>query len=123
MEKALRDLERLWQSSGTEEDLQNYARALQRSGVLCETPGEIPSILDDYNWEESFKYASSPTLAVPPTHEDYQKPQPGFTRKDIKHVISMAYGENDGDDWILVVQLWDGRFAFLEAGCDYTGWG
>ena len=31
-------------------------------------------------------------------------------------------GENDGDEWIAVFRLKDGKFAYLEAGCDFTGW-
>lgn len=45
-----------------------------------------------------------------------------FTRDDIAELIACADGENDGPDWIAVMRLKDGRFAFLTAGCDYTGW-
>ena len=31
-------------------------------------------------------------------------------------------GANDGDDWICLGRLKTGRWFFLSAGCDYTGW-
>lgn len=45
-----------------------------------------------------------------------------FTAEDIAHVLAVWEGENDGDDWRWVIALNDGRFAFLQGGCDYTGW-
>lgn len=41
----------------------------------------------------------------------------------IQAVIGCDRGQNDGPDWIALVWLDDGRFAFMSAGCDYTGWG
>ncbi len=37
-------------------------------------------------------------------------------------ILGISEGENDGPDWLLFGQLKDGRFFFLSAGCDYTGW-
>lgn len=31
-------------------------------------------------------------------------------------------GENDGADWHWLVELADGRWAYINGGCDYTGW-
>lgn len=45
-----------------------------------------------------------------------------FTRDDILDLIACEAGENDGPEWVAVMRLKDGRYAFLEAGCDYTGW-
>lgn len=47
----------------------------------------------------------------------------------VTRVIAADEGENDGADWIAVVEL-DGtgwsegrkRFCVMRAGCDYTGW-
>ena len=39
-------------------------------------------------------------------------------------VIAADEGENDGPDWIAVVE-WsgpEGKYAVMRAGCDYTGW-
>jgi hypothetical protein len=41
----------------------------------------------------------------------------------IAEVIAEEEGENDGNEWIAVAILKDGRVAHLSAGCDYTGWG
>lgn len=48
--------------------------------------------------------------------------QDGFTVADIAKVLAVVEGENDGADWRWVLRLNDGRFVFLQGGCDYTGW-
>lgn len=45
-----------------------------------------------------------------------------FQRTDVAEVLATADGENDGPNWLGVFKLKDGRYAFLSAGCDYTGW-
>ena len=57
-----------------------------------------------YDWDNAFEYAN------------------GFTRHDIKEVLGVQEGENDGPSWIIYGELMDGRYFFLSAGCDYTGW-
>ena len=78
------------------------------------TPEELRT---DYDWREAFAYAS--------------KPQPcagdscaltAATIDDVADVIARADGENDGDSWVGVFVLRDGRYLFLSAGCDYAGW-
>lgn len=49
-------------------------------------------------------------------------PQDGFTVEDIENVLAVWEGHNDGDDWRWILKLKDGRFVFLQGGCDYTGW-
>jgi hypothetical protein len=61
--------------------------------------------LEGYDWEEAFRYAA-----------------PHFTLADVADVIAAVEGENDGADWVAVVRLRDGRFGYVTAGCDYTGW-
>ena len=41
---------------------------------------------------------------------------------DIEELLASVNGENDGEDWSCIVKMKDGRFAFVTAGCDYTGW-
>jgi len=41
---------------------------------------------------------------------------------DIKHLHACKFGENDGPDWIWIIEFKDGTFGWLKAGCDYTGW-
>lgn len=58
-----------------------------------------------YDWQEAFKYAK------------------GFLRDDVVEILGLVNGYNDGDEWVAVFRLADGRYAALMAGCDYTGWG
>ena len=86
--------------------------------------------LDTYDWHSAFSYAgedgsdthadgASIRISVPgsgvPTHP--------FTREDVTEILGTRVGENDESDWLIAGKLRDGRYFFLEAGCDYTGWG
>src|SRR5258708_2501626 len=77
--------------------------------------------LDYYDWKEAFKYAAEPTKITETAIADGI--DAGFTREDVQTILHIDDGENDGKSWIAVFRLKDGRFAFLEASCDYTGWG
>ena len=81
--------------------------------------------LDDYNWAEAFGYAGAPDRygeGLPVAVGDTDVSVAPFTREDV-NVLKHAYeGEHDGDDWVCVGQLRDGRWFALNAGCDYTGW-
>ena len=57
----------------------------------------------DYDWTEAFGFAD-------------------FGITDVNEIIAISEGENDGEPWIGVFKLNNGRFAFLTAWCDYTGW-
>lgn len=77
----------------------------------------IPAEIDDSDWEAAFAFAGSPhrcagsTCSVAP-----------FDQEDVESIISLAWGENGLESWIGVFKLKDGRFAFLSAWCDNTGW-
>lgn len=45
-----------------------------------------------------------------------------FQATDVAEVIRYEEGENDVADWKLLGRLKDGRYFYLAAGCDYTGW-
>lgn len=75
--------------------------------------------LDNYDWDEAFNYARSPDVLL--GQEDINGS--GFTREDVEEIIYLDEGENDGESWIGVFKLKDGRGAFLTAWCDYSGWG
>ena len=109
----------------------------QRAGL----PPEVPEELTGYDWDEAFGVAGdelgtggnfrakeTPNFAfkynsadIRPAKETKVSLAP-FDRRDIKKLIAYADGKNDGPEWIALMELWDGRFAYLEAGCDYTGW-
>ena len=78
---------------------------------------------ENYDWRYVFAYAdggqSSPSF-VPPTPDKVAAP---FDRLSVAEVLASVEGENDGPEWAAILRLHDGRFAYVEAGCDYTGWG
>lgn len=98
--------------------------------------GDIPDVLADEDWAEAFGAAcgeldlvwsecvshghGQPQAAVPGDKDVAVTP---FAREDVRYVLASAEGENDSEDWVALVMLWDGRFATVSAGCDYTGWG
>ena len=40
---------------------------------------------------------------------------------DIAEVVHWYEGENDGDSWMGVLRMKDGRWCYIESWCDYTG--
>lgn len=77
--------------------------------------------LKNYDWEEVFKaeYAT-PEWVNGSAHKGTGE---AFTRDDVAEIIASEEGENDGASWIMLGRLNDGRYFFIEASCDYTGWG
>ena len=68
-----------------------------------------------YDWQSAFEYAS-----IIRTASECSKD--GFGMHDVAEVLAWSEGENDGPSWMMVGKLNDGRYFFLDAGCDYTGW-
>ena len=60
-------------------------------------------LTEDYDWKAAFCYAD-------------------FTIDQVEEVIAFYEGCNDGESWSIVVKLTDGRFGYVDAWCDYTGW-
>lgn len=91
---------------------------------------ELPEQIRDYDWKYAFQCCgpaeddssryNDPNVS-PAIDKVHVSAEP-FQRADVVVVIAAADGENDGPNWIGVFKLKDGRFAFLSAGCDYTGW-
>lgn len=87
----------------------------------------LPAEIRGYDWHHVFECVGSAegnsynTPSVSVCQGSSAKPDE-FNRSDVKQVIAVADGEHDGPDWIGVFLLKDGRFAFVRAGCDYTGW-
>lgn len=76
-------------------------------------------VLNDFDWEEAFKYAENPRAPLPSGDYDLSS----FTREDVTDIAGIREGENDEEDWLVYGRLRDGRWFFLSAWCDYTGWG
>ena len=89
-------------------------------------PKEIPEVLDSYGMGQIFgaggveecHWGGDKPRAVPPGSS---VPTDGFARWDVKAVHGFQEGENEGPHWMALVELWDGRWAFLDGSCDYTG--
>lgn len=81
--------------------------------------------IDGYDWHEAFAYAGedggSGSADVARVDGATCSRAP-FDREDVVEVVDASPGENDGPDWLCVGRLKDGRWFFLSAGCDYTGW-
>ncbi len=85
--------------------------------------------LEGYDWEMAFQYCGPPEgdasshgdVRVSRVIDSLASTDP-FQRTDVARVVALSEGENDGANWICVCELKDGRFAFVSAGCDYTGW-
>lgn len=98
--------------------------SVMRLREICED--DMLKQLEDYDWEYAFAYAGEPNSYGAP---DIREVLPGsgvslepFTRAEVVEIIGQSEGENDGADWLCAGRLEDGRWFFLSAGCDYTGW-
>lgn len=93
--------------------------------------------LDNYDWQEAFAYAGEGEVV--PKDEEYrwgyhggQNIKPAipdsdislepFGREDVRALFEYYEGCNDEESWLAFGELNDGRFFYLEAWCDYTGW-
>ena len=94
----------------------------------------LDDLKNDYNWCAAFQYAGDFEPDAD-GHDQYRMGEPSVSacfgtdtptdpvlRGDVTEIVASRYGEHDGDNWLIVVKLKDGRVAFLSAGCDYTGW-
>ena len=88
--------------------------------------------LNDGNWAEAFGYAGEPNTCGS-ANIKYCENTPRaiilsdvdrspFTREDVVRILGLSEGKRDGEYWVGVFLLKDGRYASLRAGCDYTGW-
>ncbi len=92
--------------------------------VLCgwaaafEFAGEVP--WDD--WENAPGKPNNEPNVITSHPGDETTPTTPFGRQDVAEVVALSPGENDGKNWLCLGRLRDGRWFFLSAGCDYTGW-
>ena len=64
---------------------------------------ELQTLKEDYDWQEAINFAP-------------------FSINDIEEILYYFEGENDGDSWMGVFKLNNGKFGYVDAWCDYTGW-
>lgn len=74
-------------------------------------------LLEGYDWEQAFLVSGLQAA----NHNDHVSTAP-VDINDVDEVYASDEGENDGRDWIAYGKLKDGRYFFISAGCDYTGW-
>ena len=93
----------------------------------------IDHIKTDYDWEKAFgfgntdEYCGDDTVCTYKSHVTAAVDGDTVSinhvhRSNIKEVVAYSDGENDIRSWIALFLVNDGRYAFLDAGCDYTGW-
>jgi len=89
---------------------------------------DLAAFKQDYDWREVLGYAgkdenwATGNANGPSAVGDNPPSAEAFGMEDVAEVIAADPGENDGANWVCVLRLVDGRFAYIEAGCDYTGW-
>jgi len=77
--------------------------------------------LKSEDWAEVFKYALGDKVSQ--CVGDLEVAVNGFTRNDVVTILHATEGENDGPNWEALGFVRDGRWFYISAGCDYTGWG
>lgn len=70
---------------------------------------------NDYNWNEAFNFGGTVRTATNCSSAP-------FGLEDVEVVIAAEEGSNDEESWVAAGILKDGRYFFLDAWCDYTGW-
>lgn len=78
----------------------------------------LDELMADYDWAEAFGVSMPPQPTA-----GYAGSLAPFTRDDVAEVLAVSEGENDERNWLGAFRLADGRFAYVTAWCDYTGWG
>jgi hypothetical protein len=77
--------------------------------------------LDNYDWQEVFKYAEPDSLNK--CAGDEAVSNAGFSREDVVAILHYEDGINDEKNWEMLGFVRDGRWFYISAGCDYSGWG
>jgi len=84
----------------------------------------VEELLTDDDWAEVFGDESSGN-----TDKTTDECPPGATidrtppsRSDVQEILAAVNGCGDGDDWVGVFLLKDGRYLVASGCCDYTGW-
>lgn len=80
---------------------------------------EILTILNDYDWKYAFDFAGKPEWCVGSLATGVSDP---VVIENVVELLAFEEGANDGPEWICLGRVKDGRYFFLSAGCDYTGW-
>jgi hypothetical protein len=90
---------------------------------------DLQAFLGDYDWCSAFgeamgvePEACSTTRRNARRVLGFEGSNEPFTRSDVAEIVAISDGTNDELNWIGIFKLNDGRFGFVRAGCDFTGW-
>jgi hypothetical protein len=83
--------------------------------------------LDGYDWQNAFGYAGGAnnngiTASIDPAFPTSKVDLSTFDRDDVVEIAYIDEGVRDECPWLIIGKLRDGRWFYIEAGCDYTGW-
>ncbi len=78
----------------------------------------VEELKSDYDWD----CAIAEAMGLEWGYSDEHKARVQKLWDCVDKVLASEEGENDGRDWAALFLMRDGRYCFLEAGCDYTGW-
>jgi hypothetical protein len=81
----------------------------------------IEELRDSYDWGEVFGEGDGRNCSK--TVDSIAGcPTDPVSLAGVSEIIAAANGENDGDAWVGLFLLSDGRYLIAEGSCDYTGW-
>jgi hypothetical protein len=90
---------------------------------------ELTTFLEDGDWCDAFGEAMGvepdtfcTSIKRPRRVLGFLGSDEPFARSDVARIVAISDGEKDGLEWIGLFELKDGRFGFVRAGCDFTGW-
>jgi hypothetical protein len=81
----------------------------------------LEALREDYDWGEVFGEGTGRNCTQDVESLDGTSTDT-VLRKDVAEIIAAVNGENDGDEWVGVFRMNDGRFLAAVGSCDYTGW-
>lgn len=82
----------------------------------------MPIHVSELNDPDPLKVIREPDYDLKSALQHARPEETCFDINDIKSVIAQVPGMNDELNWHWVVLLQNGKFAYMVAWCDYTGW-
>lgn len=83
--------------------------------------GTLEDLLESYDWKEVFGEGNGGNCTQDIDSLDGTECAVCL-RTDVVEIIAAVNGYNDGDEWLGVFVMRDGRYLAAAGSCDYTGW-
>ena len=77
----------------------------------------LRELRDDWDWNEAFGRSGKASNPITREVEERQ-----YKTGDVVEIVAISVGENDERPWVGLFLMDDGRYLFVDAWCDYTGW-